>query len=302
MNIAVIGLGRMGNAVVERIAVAGHTVFGYDPHEQAREAIRVFKAQPMASIEQCVASAQLIWLMTPAGPLVDTVLESITPAAQQGAIIVDGGNSFFKDSIRRAKLLESKGLHFLDCGTSGGVHGRENGFCLMVGGSKEIFTKIEPVLRALAAPGGYALLGPSGAGHYVKMVHNGIEYALLQAYAEGFQIVKEGSFADQHLDLAKISDVWMHGSVIRSWLLELAHGIFMHDQNFESIGGEVAQGGTGAWTFDEAGEHGIQVPALLAALEVRAWSQESGGNYATKLIALLRNAFGEHAVNKIEQN
>src|SRR5262249_32480075 len=192
--------------------------------------------------------ADVLWLMVPAGIIVDQVIAQMSLV--RGKVIVDGGNSHFTDSMRRAKELALRDIHFIDCGVSGGLYGLKNGFCLMVGGNYQTYQTIEPLLKIIGQKNGVAYVGSSGAGHYVKMVHNGIEYGLLQAYAEGFHLLREGTFKD--LDLEKISDVWLHGAVIRSWLLELTHGVFKEDQTLASIGGKIEEGGTGAWTVENA--------------------------------------------------
>ena len=214
-----------------------------------------------------------------------------------GAIIVDGGNSHFTDSVRRAKELETLSVSFLDCGVSGGIHGRETGFSIMIGGDHAAFLNLERVFSTLAAPHGYAYLGPSGAGHYVKMVHNGIEYALLESYAEGFSLLKNGSYPQ--LDLEKIASVWDNGAVIRSWILELAQNIFAHDQELKNVSGEIASNGTGIWTVQEAHEKKVPVPLIEDSVKIREWSVRTGGNYATKIVALLRNQFGGHPFKKV---
>jgi 6-phosphogluconate dehydrogenase len=213
-------------------------------------------------------------------------------------IIIDGGNSKFSDSMRRAQELVKENIYFIDCGTSGGIHGSENGFCLMIGGDKTAYDRIEPLSKVIATPGGYAYCGPSGAGHYVKMIHNGIEYGILQAYAEGFHLLKDGAFKNEHLNLEKIASVWNHGSVIRSWILELVQDIMKEDPTLEDIKGTVASTGMGLWTVEEAHQSKIPVPVIEESLNVRKWSEKTGGNYATKVVAMLRNKFGGHAVTK----
>jgi 6-phosphogluconate dehydrogenase len=299
VKVGIIGLGRMGAGIAERIVNAGYTVFGFDldPHNSAQaQKIGVHIENKLIDI---AADVDVIWLMVPPGKPVDDVLTTLMPALKKECIIIDGGNSNYKDSIRRAQLVAQKNISYLDCGTSGGLHGRENGYCLMVGGDKHAYDAVCPLLSLIAAPNGMAHVGPSGAGHYVKMVHNGIEYALLQGYAEGFQVLKEGTFKDVPLNLEQISDLWNHGSIIRSFLLELAHNVYKQDQEFAAVSGEIAEGGTGKWTVQEAQEHGIPVPLIEESLAVRARSRSTGGNYATKLVALLRNQFGGHAVKKL---
>lgn len=297
MKIGIIGLGKMGNAIAFRCLQAGHDVVGYDRDEHAKRDAEQMGVTIALDLADLAAQTRVIWLMIPID-VVDAVLDDLRPHLKAEDIVVDGGNSFYKDSIRRAQSLYADGIIFLDCGTSGGVRGKLGGFCLMVGGDDAAYTKIHPLLVAIAAPGGVGYIGPSGTGHYVKMIHNGIEYGLLQAYAEGFQLIKEGSFADMGLDLEEISRIWNVSSVIRSFLLELAHEIFEQDQLLDNVGGKIAQGGMGKWTVEQARKHHISVPVIEHALKVREWSEQSGGNYATKLIALLRNKFGGHDIPK----
>ena len=299
MKIGVVGLGKMGSAIVFRLTNAGFKVLGFDPDLKARQHASTYGAQVTDILEHISQQARIIWLMIPAGELIDKVLQQLQPSLQPGDIIIDGGNSHFFDSVRRAKLLKKKSIHYIDCGTSGGIAGKIKGFSLMVGGDEKIYNIIEPILKALAAPGGYGYMGPSGAGHYVKMIHNGIEYAVLQSYAEGFNLLDNGSY--NNLDLEKISKVWSHGSIIRSWILDLAHKIFKKDQELDSVGGQIQESGTGRWVVEEA--YAKKIPAVLIedALTIREWSRTTGGNYATKVVALLRHAFGGHAITKIKK-
>ena len=297
MKIGVIGLGRMGLAIAERLVKAGIAVVGVDPDVTKKNVVEALGICFVSSCQELAAKAQVIWLMVPAGDAVDGVLEQLLPHMQSGSIVIDGGNSFFKDSVRRAALLEAKGFHFIDCGTSGGLHGKELGYSLMVGGAADAVERCRPIFRAVAMqPGGYAHVGPVGAGHYVKMVHNGIEYAVLQAYGEGFQLLKEGPY--KGLDLAAIATVWNNGSIIRSWIGELAQEVLTHDQELTHISGAIGENKTGQWTVELAKEHGIELPVIEKSLAVRAWSRVTGGNYATKLVAMLRQAFGGHPVEK----
>lgn len=294
MTVGVIGLGRMGEAVAYRLARAGFSVIGADPNAALKEQVEK-EGIRFVALQELAQNSDVIWLMVPAGNVVDQVITALLPHVKKGAIIVDGGNSNFNDSQRRAKELLVQGFSFIDCGTSGGVHGRELGFSLMVGGDKKIYDSIEPLFQALAAPGGYAYMGRSGAGHYVKMVHNGVEYALMQAYAEGFQLLKEGAFKGDNLDLVAVTKVWMNGSIIRSWLVELSHQIFIEDQKLDTISGRVHESGTGAWTVEEAHREQVPVPVIEKALLLRKESRDTGGTYASKIVALMRNKFGGHA-------
>jgi len=297
MKVGLIGLGRMGNAIAERLIAGGHNVIGFDPEVQMRLAAQQLGVEIADTIASLCQQTDIIWLMVPVGA-VESVLEEVRKHLSSGAIIIDGGNSFYKDSQRRASGLAKDGIAFLDCGTSGGVHGRGQGFCLMIGGDMAAYAKLCPLFVAIAAPGGLAYVGVSGAGHYVKMVHNGIEYGLLEAYAEGFQLLKKGSFADE-LNLEEIARIWNVSSVIRSWILELTRQIFQEDQDLSQVGGEIAETGMGAWTVQEAHERGIPIEVIEQSEHVRAWSRETGGDYRTKIVALLRNKFGGHAVKKM---
>lgn len=300
MNIGIIGLGRMGGALALRLARAGHQVIGFDFNKEAvQQAISygVFEAKTVAEVGQ---KASIVWLMVPAGDPVDAVIKELIPHLQKDSIIVDGGNSKFTDSIKRAKSLKTQGIYFVDCGTSGGLYGRDCGFCLMIGGERSAYEKLEPFLESIAIKNGYSYIGSSGSGHYVKMIHNGIEYALMEAYAEGFHLIKEGSFKDEKLDLETIAGLWNSGSIIRSWLLSLTHDVLKEDQELDSVSGFVSETGMGMWTQQEAQKNSISMPALDTALAVRSWSRKTGGNYTTKLIAMMRNKMGGHDFKKVE--
>ncbi len=300
MKLAVIGLGRMGAAIAHRVRNAGYCVLGYDPDLHAQKEVAQFGVEIYQTVDELAKEADVVWLMVPAGKIVDQAIAHLTTTLKRGSIIIDGGNCLFTDSIRRAKELSVRGFSYLDCGTSGGIHGQKNGFCLMVGGEFAAYQKVEPLLKVIAAPHGYGYMGPSGAGHYVKMIHNGIEYGLLEAYAEGFHLLRDGTYKE--LDLEKIANVWLHGSVIRSWLLELAYDVFKQDQHLGSIDGKIQEGGTGLWTVENAHKNNVPVPVIEKSLEVRKESRETGGNFATKLIQMLRNQFGGHKVEIKREN
>ena len=302
MRIGIIGLGRMGHAIAKRVVDAGHVVFGYDVNADAMKHAQEIGVHTVTQLERLAQEIEVFWLMLPAGKLIDQMIDLLEDRLHPESIIVDGGNSFYKDSIARAERLKKKNISFLDCGTSGGLLGEQIGFSLMIGGNEQAYQQMLPIWQAVAMKDGYAHIGPSGTGHYVKMVHNGIEYALLQAYAEGFQIIKEGHFKNDAIDLAKLSDVWMHGAIIRSYILELAHQIFTQDQKLLDISGEIAESGTGAWTAQEAAECNIPAPMVQEALKQRALSRVTGGNYATKIVAMLRHAFGGHAVQVLSES
>ncbi len=294
LKIGLVGLGRMGLSIAYRLAIAGHEVIGFDFSKQACEQAAQLKITCVEKLADITPGLDALWIMVPAGDPVDSVIQVVLPSLSYQTIIVDGGNSNFHDSIRRADMLAQNNIAFLDCGTSGGLHGRDIGFSLMIGGDKAAYEKLIPAFQALAAPQGYEYMGPAGAGHYVKMVHNGIEYSMLQAYAEGFDLLKNGYYPN--LNLEKISSVWSNGSIIRSWCLELAHQVFAQDQTLDAISGEIGENKTGQWTIDEAHRADVPMDMLEKALAVRAWSRESGGNYATKVVAMLRHQFGGHPV------
>lgn len=294
MKVGIIGLGKIGSAVAQRLINAGHTVIGFDIDQAICNQAADIGIGIAPSLAQFACDVSIIWLFVPAGEIIDTLLKELLPHVKKGDIIIDGGNSKFTDSMRRCAMFNLLEIFYLDCGTSGGLQGKTRGFCLMVGGDAQAFTKVRVLFEAVAAPGGLAHVGPSGTGHYVKMVHNGIEYGILQAYAEGLQLIKEGNFKNDCLDLEQVTRIWQHGSIIRSWILELTHEIYIQDTNLEKIIGTVDETGTGRWAVEDAQVHGVPVPVLKASLEVRKQSRDTGGNYATKLIALLRHKFGGH--------
>jgi len=302
MNVAIIGLGKMGEALAYRAVKGGFTVFGFDPNADSCATAAKNGVHIVNNVADFAhRNINVYWLMVPQGELVDRVINQLRPIMQQNDIIIDGGNSKFTDSMRRAEELVLHNIYFIDCGTSGGIHGREDGFCLMVGGNKKAYDIIEPLLRAIATPDGYAYIGSSGTGHYVKMVHNGIEYGLLEAYAEGFHLLKDGVFKKEQLDLAKIASLWNHGSVIRSWILNLTHDIMKEDQELVDIKGNIASTGMGKWTVEQGHASNVPLPVIEESLNVRTWSEKTGGNYATKIVAMLRNKFGGHAITLLRQ-
>lgn len=296
MKIGVIGLGKMGGAIAQRLVAGGHEVFAYGRNVQNMQQAREHGVTTVKDAPTLLDHTNVLLLMIPAGKPIDETLVLLKDKLQKDTIIIDGGNSLYKDSMRRAQELAKFNVQYLDCGTSGGVHGREHGYCLMVGGEKNAYNRVLPLLQTIASKDGVAHVGPSGAGHYVKMIHNGIEYGLLQAYAEGFHLLHDGAFND--LDLHQIAKLWDTSSIIRSFLLELAINVYEKDQDFDKVIGTIAEGGTGKWTVEDAQEQNIPVDVIAQTLQTRAWSRETGGNYATKLIALLRNQFGGHEVKK----
>ena len=297
LTIGVVGLGRMGLSIAKRLKLAGFAVTGFDLDQTKAEAVERLGIVYAPTLQALSEVARVFWVMVPAGDATRQTLSQLANYTRPDDIVIDGGNSFYKDSQQHVQLFASKRVHFLDCGVSGGLHGGDLGYSIMVGGRKPIFTRVEPILKALAAPGGYALVGISGAGHYVKMVHNGIEYALLQAYGEGFHLLKEGPYED--LDLAQIAGVWNHGSIIRSWICDLAHEVLLRDQELLHVSGKIGENGTGSWTVEAAREHDVNIPLIKEAVRVRAWSRTSGGDYATKMVAMLRREFGGHPIARV---
>lgn len=297
MELGIIGLGRMGANMSERLVLGGHRVIGYDRSAEAIQRVvdqGAVGARSLADFVSQLAAPRSIWLMVPAGAPVDDTIEQLLPHLQKADIIVDGGNSNYKETLRRAARLKSQNVYFIDAGTSGGIWGLKVGYCMMIGGDKEAVDRLEPVFKTLAPEGGYAHVGPSGAGHFVKMIHNGIEYGMLQAYGEGFELLKSSSF---ELDLEKIAHLWNQGSVVRSWLLELAERAFQKDPELSSIRGYVEDSGEGRWTLQEAIDRNIPAPVLTLSLFARFASRQDD-SFAAKLIAALRNEFGGHPVKK----
>jgi 6-phosphogluconate dehydrogenase len=295
MEIAIIGLGRMGGNMALRLLRGGHTVIVHDRNPAAAEALKAEGALPATTLEEAVsllAPPRHIWLMVPSGDPITQTIEALAPLLGKGDAIIDGGNSNYHDSVARAASLRERGLHFVDCGTSGGVWGLKNGYCLMIGGEEEIFRRMEPLFKTLAPADGYAYMGPSGAGHYVKMVHNGIEYGLLQAYAEGFELMDASTY---DLDLKRIAALWNRGSVVRSWLLELAERALLEDPDLAAIRGYVEDSGEGRWTVQEAIDRDVPATVLTYALFARFRSRQEE-SFGAKLIAALRQQFGGHGV------
>jgi 6-phosphogluconate dehydrogenase len=297
MELGMIGLGRMGANMTERLILGGHKVITYDRSAEAIQRVvdkGAVGAHSRADFVKQLSLPRAIWLMVPSGDVVDQTIEQLLPSLAAGDIIIDGGNSNYKDSIRRAEALRQHNLHFVDAGTSGGIWGLQNGYCLMVGGEPEIVSRLEPIFLTLAPKDGYLHAGPNGAGHFVKMIHNGIEYGMMQAYGEGFELLKASQF---DLDLAKISHLWNQGSVVRSWLLELCESAFDKDPKLDAIKGYVDDSGEGRWTVIEAIEKGVAAPTLAHSLFARFASRQQDG-FSNKVVAALRNEFGGHAVKK----
>jgi len=291
MKLGMVGLGRMGGNMTERLRERDHEVMTYDRSGNGT-------ARSLEELVSQLEAPRAVWLMIPAGAPTEEAFQELLTLCGPADVIVDGGNSNFRDSQRRAGAAEQRGVHFVDAGVSGGVWGREVGYCLMVGGDEEPVSRLEPVFRDLAPDDGYAHVGPSGAGHFVKMVHNGIEYGLMQAYAEGFEILRASEF---ELDLTEVAGIWRYGSVVRSWLLELLHAAFEEDGGeLEGIAGYVEDSGEGRWTVFEAINESVPAPAISAALFARFASRQEE-SFAAKVNAALRNQFGGHAIRAVEQ-
>ncbi|MCH8815381.1 MAG: decarboxylating 6-phosphogluconate dehydrogenase [Chloroflexi bacterium] len=288
MQLGMVGLGRMGANMSERLRLGDHEVIGYDRNPEVSE------VASLADLVERLKPPRVTWVMVPSGDPTEQTINELSELLDGGDLIVDGGNSNFRDSMRRGEELKQKGLRFIDAGTSGGIWGLKVGYCLMVGGSEEAFKHLEPALKTLAPEAGYAHVGPVGAGHFTKMVHNGIEYAMLQSYAEGFEILKSSDF---DLDMYQISALWNHGSVVRSWLLELAESAFEKDADLSGIKGYVDDSGEGRWTVFEAINENVPAPTIAASLFARFVSRQDD-SFAMKVIAALRNEFGGHAVKR----
>ena len=295
-----IGLGRMGSNMAQRLLEGGHRVVVYDPVTEVVQKVVEMGAVGSSSITDLVKKltpARAIWLMVPSGEPTETTINGLAEEISPGDIVIDGGNSNYKDSMRRAESLSKKGLLFLDAGTSGGIWGLREGYCLMVGGDRDAFYHMEPVFQTLAPSSqqGYGYVGPSGAGHFVKMIHNGIEYGLMQSYAEGFELMQAKQ--DFNLDLQQIADIWRYGSVVRSWLLNLVAAALQDDPGLDSIQDFVEDSGEGRWTVQESIELAVPAPVITQSLQARFRSRQEQ-SFGAKILAALRQQFGGHAVRK----
>jgi 6-phosphogluconate dehydrogenase len=290
MQLGMIGLGRMGGNMAKRLEEHGHDVKTYDPQVEST-------AKTLEELRDELNAPRTFWMMVPAGDITEQTFQTLIGLAEAGDVIVDGGNSNFRDSQRRYGKAKERGIRYVDAGVSGGVWGLSVGYCLMVGGDEDAVAQAEPIFRALAPEGGYAHVGASGAGHFTKMIHNGIEYGLMQAYAEGFEVMEKSEF---DLDLHEIAGIWRYGSVVRSWLLELLHAAFEKEGgDLEKIKGYVDDSGEGRWTIAEAIAEDVPVPVISAALFARFASRQEE-SFAAKVNAALRNQFGGHAVQAVE--
>jgi 6-phosphogluconate dehydrogenase len=297
MKLGLIGLGKMGANMTERLLNDNHEVVVYDLNQEAVKNSESKGAKGSKSIEDLVSKLEkprVVWIMVPSGNPVQQTIETLNSLLEKNDIVIDGGNSYYKDSVARGKLLAERGINFLDGGVSGGIWGLKEGYCTMVGGEEKIFKYCEPIFKTLAPPNGYKYIGKSGAGHFVKMVHNGIEYGLMQAYAEGFEIMHA---SDYNVDLSGVANLWGKGSVVRSWLLELLADALKDDKDLSGIKGWVEDSGEGRWTVAEAIEKNIPAPVITQSLLMRLRSRQDE-SYGAKILAALRNEFGGHAVKK----
>jgi 6-phosphogluconate dehydrogenase len=295
MEVGFIGLGRMGLAMVERLAKRRHRVVAYDQDAGKVKTARRKGARPANSLGGLLSQLRkprVVWLMVPAGAPVAAVLRNLDTHLEAGDIVIDGGNSFYRDSMERAATLKEQDIHFLDIGTSGGIWGLKMGYCLMIGGDTKAFKRAQPLFKTLAPKDGYAHVGPSGAGHFTKMVHNAIEYGMLEAYGEGFELMHQSEFG---LDLHQLARLWNQGSVVRSWLLELTEAALARDPKLDKIRGYVEDSGEGRWSIIDSVERGVPMPAIALSLYARFRSRQKE-SFSAKVIAALRQQFGGHAV------
>jgi 6-phosphogluconate dehydrogenase len=291
-----VGLGRMGGNMTRRLLRGGHEVVAYAQSEDSIRAAVGDGAVGAGSLQDLVAKLEpprAVWLMVPAGEITEGVIEELAGLLEPGDIIIDGGNSRYTDSIARAEMLRGRDIAFVDCGTSGGIWGLEEGYCLMIGAEPADFARLEPLFKTLAPENGYAHVGPPGAGHFVKMVHNGVEYALMEAYGEGFEILKSSDF---DLDLVQVAEVWRHGSVVRSWLLDLVAAALNKDPDLKTVAGYVEDSGEGRWTLETAINHAVPAPTIALSL-FRRFASRQGESFSDKLLAALRREFGGHEVH-----
>ena len=306
MELGIVGLGKMGKNMARRLARKGHRVVAYNrtiekAYDLSQEEEHVEVAESLSQLAEKLSPPRTAWSMVPAGGVTDKVLDNLVEVLAPGDVIVDGGNSNYKETLRRSRQISEAGLHMVDVGTSGGIWGLKEGYSMMVGGEKEVVERLQPIFESLA-PGkeeGWGYVGPNGAGHFVKMVHNGIEYGMMQAYAEGFEILK--SKAEFDLDLYRVAEIWRFGSVIRSWLLDLIADALEQDQQLDDVQAWVPDSGEGRWTVFEAIDQDIPAPVITLALMMRLVSRNQE-NYAAKLLATMRNQFGGHTVKEVQEN
>ncbi|GAB3972772.1 decarboxylating 6-phosphogluconate dehydrogenase [Spirosoma terrae] len=297
MHIGFIGLGKMGFNLVSNLVRHGHTVVGYDINEALVDAVKAEGAQGATTLQDlynALPEKRVLWLMIPAGALIDKVIDDLLAFMQPGDVVIDGGNSHYKDSLRRHAFLKEKGIGFLDCGTSGGISGALNGACTMVGGDPDVIEPLHEVFRQISVEEGYLYTGPAGSGHFCKMVHNGIEYGMMQAIAEGFEVLEKSQFP---YDFEAVANMWGHGSVIRSWLMDLTRDAFSKDPKLDGIKGKMFSSGEGKWTLEAALDLGVPTPVIALSLLTRYRSLQDD-TFTGKVVAALRNEFGGHAVEK----
>jgi len=302
MELGMVGLGRMGGNMAQRLLTGGHHIVAFDPQALAVKAAEGNGADGASSLDELVSkltAPRAVWVMVPDGAPTESTIKSLAELLSDGDMILDGGNSNFNDSIRRSKELAESGIEFMDVGTSGGVWGLTEGYSMMVGGSDEAFARIKPLVQTLAPSptSGYGHVGPAGAGHYVKMVHNGIEYGLMQAYAEGFELMNARE--DMALDMAQIAEIWREGSVVRSWLLDLTAAAFQEDGDLSGLAAYVDDSGEGRWAVQESVDLAVPIPVITAALQARFRSRQDQP-FGAKILSAMRNQFGGHAVRKAE--
>ncbi len=297
MELGFIGLGKMGMNMVTRLQQGSHRVVAYDRTAdlvKQAEGVGCVGATSLEDMVSKLKAPRIVWIMVPSGAPTEETIVKVASLLASGDTIIDGGNTKFHDDVRRAAELKKKNIQYVDAGTSGGIWGLKLGYCLMVGGEKAVVDRLAPIFKTLAPENGWAYMGGHGAGHYVKMVHNGIEYSMMQGYAEGFELMSKSEY---HLDLAQIAALWMQGSVIRSWLLDLTAGALKQDPKLEGLKGYVQDSGEGRWTILDAIDKDVPVPTLTAALFTRFRSRQEE-SFAEKMLAAMRNAFGGHAVRK----
>ena len=300
MQLGMVGLGKMGTGMARRLLRGEHEVVAFDVNPQAVESLAAdgaTGATSLADLVERLTPPRAVWLMVPAGDVTKETIERLITLLESGDALVDGGNSRYTDSVAHAAALSERGIFFLDAGTSGGVWGLEEGFCLMVGAEEKSFARLEPAFATLAPENGYARVGRPGAGHFVKMIHNGIEYGVMQAYAEGFEMLERGEF---ETDLAQVSELWRHGSVVRSWLLDLTAAALARDPGLDGVAPYVADSGEGRWTVETAVELGVPTPAIASALFARFASRDDD-SFSLKLLAAMRQSFGGHTVKRADE-
>lgn len=298
MKLGMIGLGKMGANMAQRLQQGGHQVSGFDPNEDARKAVQakgVDAADSLSALVKALPAPRVLWMMVPSGKITDATVDALLPLLEKGDTVVDGGNSNYKDTLRHAEKYAGNGLNYVDCGTSGGVWGLKEGYSMMVGGDEKVVDALKPIFETLA-PGkdkGWGRVGPVGSGHFTKMVHNGIEYGLMQAYAEGFSILRHKQ--EFNLDLQQVGEIWRYGSVVRSWLLELTTDALGKNPNLDGIAPYVPDSGEGRWTVDAAIELSVPAPVITLALMERFRSRDAD-SFSDKLLSAMRNEFGGHAI------